>query len=171
MSNSLSVNENNTCDNLLYGRRDEDYWVKDSSDIDRLVQDVMEQTDCADPNFVRETLMEYHFDMVSTVDFILSVSVIMSQSHEEQQPPNEIQKEQTKEHDLSPGSPNKSEHADAEINTANEGEEKMVLSISSSEPSNSNANDLKENLTLGVNMNSSPNRNSPFGGTVADEGL
>jgi hypothetical protein len=78
---------------MFYGRRDEDYWVKDSSDIDRLVDEVMTQTDYPDRNFVRDTLLEFNFDMVSTVDFILSISVLMNQS-EDQPPPSEQEQEQ-----------------------------------------------------------------------------
>jgi len=60
--------------------------VKDAADIDRLVEQVMQQTDYPDPNFVRDTLIEFNFDLVSTVDFILSMSYIMSQPSEHPPP-------------------------------------------------------------------------------------
>ncbi|ODN02410.1 OTU domain-containing protein 3 [Orchesella cincta] len=68
---------------VAYGSRDEDYWVKDSADVDRLVEDVMSQTDYPDPVFVRDTLLDFNFDMAATVDFILSTSFVMSQQHGE----------------------------------------------------------------------------------------
>jgi hypothetical protein len=62
-----------------YTGRDEDYWVKDTSDLDRLVNEVMQQTNYPDPSFVRETLVEYNFDMNATMDVILALSVVMHQ--------------------------------------------------------------------------------------------
>ncbi|CAL8110515.1 unnamed protein product [Orchesella dallaii] len=68
---------------VAYGSRDEDYWVKDSADVDRLVEDVMSQTDYPDPVFVRDTLLDFNFNMAATVDFILSTSIGMLQHHGE----------------------------------------------------------------------------------------
>jgi len=72
-------------DLLFGGSRDEDFWVKDNGDIERLVEDVLQQTGYPDPVFVRDTLIEFNFDMVSTMDFILSF--IMSQSEVESESP------------------------------------------------------------------------------------
>jgi len=66
-------------------KRDEDYWVKDSGDIDRLVEEVMQQTNYPDPNLIRETLIDYNFDMVATVEFIISMTDLMNQ-HQYQEP-------------------------------------------------------------------------------------
>jgi len=56
--------------------------VKDSADVERLVEDVMSQTDYPDPVFVKDTLLEFNFDMAATVDFILSMSIVMSQQED-----------------------------------------------------------------------------------------
>jgi len=56
--------------------------VKDSADVERLVEDVMSQTDYPDAVFVRDTLMEFNFDMAATVDFILSMAFAMSQQED-----------------------------------------------------------------------------------------
>jgi len=63
---------------VLYGHRDEDYWIKDSGDIEQIVQDLMEKCDYHDADFVRETLFEYNFDMASTVDVLLSMHVYLN---------------------------------------------------------------------------------------------
>jgi hypothetical protein len=39
----------------------------------------MQQTNYPDPSFVRETLVEYNFDMNATMDVILALSVVMHQ--------------------------------------------------------------------------------------------
>lgn len=66
---------------MAFGSRDEDYWVKDDADVNRLVEDVMLQTDYHDPVLVRDTLLDFNFDMASTVDYILSTSVFVSQQN------------------------------------------------------------------------------------------
>jgi OTU domain-containing protein 3 len=133
----FKTTEGNVYESLLYGRRDEDYWVKDSSDIERLVAEVMEQTDfcCSDPNLVRETLMEFHFDITSTVDYILSMSYfIMAQPQEDQQP-QEV-------HEVRHSQENRSEGADAvcraEINDVNKSTPSPTVEpkLESLEPSN-----------------------------------
>lgn len=53
--------------------------MKDDADVDRLVEEVMSQTDYPDPVLVRDTLLEFNFDMAATVDFILSMHLVMSQ--------------------------------------------------------------------------------------------
>jgi hypothetical protein len=58
--------------------------VKDTADVDRLVEDVMSQTDYPDPVFVKDTLLEFNFDMAATVDFILSMSIVMSNQQEDE---------------------------------------------------------------------------------------
>lgn len=47
--------------------------------MDRLVEEVMQQTNYPDASFIRETLVDYNFDMVATIDFIISMSVMMNQ--------------------------------------------------------------------------------------------
>lgn len=63
------------------GGRDEDYWVKDNADIDRLVEDVMTQTDYPDPDTVRDALIECNFDMAATVEYVLQISMSIVMSH------------------------------------------------------------------------------------------
>jgi len=75
-------------------KRDEDYWVKDSGDIDRLVEEVMQQTNYPDPNLIRETLIDYNFDMLATVEFIISMTDLMNQ-HQYKEPFVNAQAEST----------------------------------------------------------------------------
>jgi OTU domain-containing protein 3 len=81
-------------DHMLYGLRDEDFWVKDSSDVDRLVEDVMQKTGYQDPSFVRETLIDFNFDMISTVDHIVRMNFFFCQTHERQDPESGVDNQQ-----------------------------------------------------------------------------
>lgn len=73
---------------VAYGGRDEDYWVKDNADVERLVQDVMSQTDFPDRVFVRETLLDFNFDIAATVDCICKMHYVMSCSQQDTQEKN-----------------------------------------------------------------------------------
>jgi len=54
-------------------------WVKDAADLERLVDEIMQKTNYPDSNLVRDTLLDYNFDMNATMDFILSMSLVVHQ--------------------------------------------------------------------------------------------
>jgi len=100
MSNATNTSRDVYSSNYdaMFGR-DEDYWVKDSADVDRLVEDVMRQTDYPDPNLIRDTLLEFNFDMVSTVEFVLSCSILMCQQPSNEHQDNEESKVEVAEYE------------------------------------------------------------------------